>query len=189
MPEVMLRTDRLLLRQWRDTDLGPMAAINADPDVMEFIGSPMSEAETAAFLERIRAEWVERDYGLFAVELLEGERGVPVGFIGLHRPGFDPPEVNRVEIGWRLAPPAWGRGLATEGASAVREWAHGPRALEEIISFTAAINERSRRVMDKIGLVRDKDADFDHPNVAPDSPLRRHVLYRGRAGDAPRDSV
>ena len=187
MPEVELRTERLVLRQWRDDDLATMAEINADPAVLEFIGAPMSEVETAAFLQRIRSEWDERGFGLFAVELHEGnedDEGELIGFIGLHRPGFDPPELDRAEIGWRLAQSAWGRGLASEGATAVREWAHGPRGLEEIISFTAVINTRSQRVMEKIGLVRDPSADFDHPSVPVGNPLRPHVLYRGRADDA-----
>jgi RimJ/RimL family protein N-acetyltransferase len=155
-----------------------MASLNADPAVMEFLGPLMSRVQTEAQLRAFDDEWVRLNYGLLCVTRHDDDRCL--GFIGLHVPTFEAPFLPAVEIGWRLATEAWGQGLATEGASAVRRWAHDELELDEIISITAATNLRSQRVMTKIGLHRDERDDFDHPRVDPASPLVHHVLFRGR---------
>jgi ribosomal-protein-alanine N-acetyltransferase len=174
-----VRTERLLLRRWRDEDRAPMAAVNADPLVMATLGPLMTRAESDAAIARTEAFFDQHGYGLWAVELLD-EPGSCLGFLGLSIPRFAAPFLPAVEIGWRLASGRWGNGYAPEGARAVLAFAWDTLGLDEVVSFTAAINVKSRRVMDKVGLVRDPDGDFEHPNVAMGDPLRPHVLYRVR---------
>lgn len=165
-----LLTERLVLRRWRDSDRPAFHALNSDPAVMETIGPVMSRAESDAFMNRIEQRFDELGFGLWCVEL-EGES---IGFTGLSRPWFR----DGVEIGWRIRSQHWGNGYAPEAARECLRVAFGELALDEVISFTAALNTRSRRVMDKIGLHRDASADFEHPGVPVGSPLRPHVLYR-----------
>ena len=170
-----LVTDRLVMRRWRDADRAPFHALNSDDRVMATIGPPMSRAESDAFMNRFEHHFDEHGYGLWCVEL-DGES---IGFTGLHHPWFR----DGVEIGWRLRSTVWGRGYATEAARAALEFGFRDAGLDEIISFTAVTNDRSRRVMAKIGLRHDPDGDFDHPGVPDGNPLRPHVLYRLRATD------
>jgi RimJ/RimL family protein N-acetyltransferase len=98
--------------------------------------------------------------------------------VGLNEITYDIPVHPKHEVGWRLAFDAWGHGYATEGARAALQFAFGKLGWPEVVAFTAAINERSQRVMQRLGMLRNPDDDFDHPRVEPGSPLRRHVLYR-----------
>jgi RimJ/RimL family protein N-acetyltransferase len=164
------RTPRLLLRRWADADRELFAHLNGDPAVMATIGPPMNPAQSDAFMDRIEAGFDLHGFGLWCVDL-DGEC---IGFTGLSRPWFR----DGVEIGWRIRSEHWGRGYATEAATEVLRVGFEDLALDEIISFTATTNVRSRRVMEKIGLRRDPDADFDHPSVPLGDPLRDHVLYR-----------
>jgi RimJ/RimL family protein N-acetyltransferase len=178
---IVLQTERLILRPWRDADLAPFAALNADPRVREHFPSCLTRAESDASARKIRAAFEARGYGLWAVEVAGGAPFI--GFIGLAEPSFTAPFTPCVEIGWRLAHAAWGCGYATEGARAVLTFAFGPLGLGELVSMTTPGNRRSRHVMEKLGMRRDPTEDFDHPNLPPRSPLRRHVLYRLRAPD------
>jgi RimJ/RimL family protein N-acetyltransferase len=182
-----LETERLILRKWRGGDRAPFARINADRHVMQYFPSVLTREESDALADRIKERWRSHGFGLYAVDLKIGVRdGRPsderqfIGFIGLARPSFEIDFTPCVEIGWRLDASAWGRGLATEGARAVAEYAIGPLGLDEIVSFTAVANARSRRVMEKIGMTHDPRDDFDHPKLPEGHPLRRHVLYRLR---------
>lgn len=173
-----LRTERLRLRLWRDTDLVPFAAMNADPVVMALMPRTLSREESDALAARIRAQFDDRGFGLWAVEV----PGVAdfAGFVGLSVPAFDAPFTPAVEIGWRIAREHQGRGYATEAARAVLARGFERIGLDEVVSFTVVANTASRRVMEKIGLHRDPADDFDHPGLPEGSPLRRHVLYRLR---------
>ncbi|MFD2082399.1 Protein N-acetyltransferase, RimJ/RimL family [Actinopolymorpha cephalotaxi] len=171
-----LKTERLLLRRWRESDRAPFAAMNADPAVMEHFVSPLSEADSDAFVDRMEAAFERDGYGLWAVEVRE--TGDFVGFTGLSRVTFDAPFVPAVEVGWRLAHHAWGRGFAPEAARAALGFAFDTVGLAEVVSFTAPVNERSQAVMRKIGMRRDPDGDFDHPRVPEGHPIRPHVLWR-----------
>jgi RimJ/RimL family protein N-acetyltransferase len=175
----MLATTRLVLRAWRDDDIEPFAALNQDPEVMEFFASPYSYAESAAFVARTRDHFATYGYGLWAVEI----PGVTsfAGFTGLRRPPWRP-EV--VEIGWRLARPFWGAGYATEAARAALAYGLETLGLEQIVSFVVPANVRSQAVMTRLGMTRDPDADFDHPMIGEGHPLRRHWLFRlvGKTG-------
>ena len=167
-----LVTDRLVLRRWTDADRAPFAAMNADPRVMEHFPAPLTPGQSDALADRIERGFEERGFGLWAVQL----DGRFVGFTGLSVAAFDAPFLPAVEVGWRLAAEAWGRGLATEAARAAVDDGFGRLALPEIVSFTARTNVRSERVMQRLGMRL--DGFFDHPGVPEGSPLRRHVLYR-----------
>jgi RimJ/RimL family protein N-acetyltransferase len=171
-----ITTDRLLLRRWRHEDREPFAAMNADPRVMEFYRQRLSREESDAYIDRIEAHFENKGFGLFAAELRES--GEFIGYSGLRVPGFEASFTPCVEIGWRLAAGHWGRGLATESARAALLWGFESLGLPEIVSFAVPANVRSIRVMQKLGMKRDEAGDFDHPNLPPGHPLRRHVLYR-----------
>jgi ribosomal-protein-alanine N-acetyltransferase len=180
MPPASLRTPRLLLRPWRPEDLPAFADLNADPEVMRFFPALRSRAESDALAMSAMAAMEARGWGSWAVE----RPGLApfIGFIGLSEPDFPAPFAPCVEIGWRLAKAHWGLGLAPEGARAVLEHAFGALGLAEVVSFTSTLNAPSMRVMEKVGMTRDPDGDFDHPKIPEGHPLRRHVLYRIRAG-------
>jgi RimJ/RimL family protein N-acetyltransferase len=174
--EQFLKTDRLLLRRWSDSDRLPFQAMNADPRVMEFMPAPLSPDESDTLIARAENHFEHHGFGPFAVELLENHSFI--GFIGLSIPAFDAPFMPAVEVGWRLAFDCWGRGLATEGARAVVRFGFDELGLDSLVSFTVPENLRSRRVMEKIGMTHDPRGDFDHPLLPEGHPLRRHVLYR-----------
>lgn len=150
--------------------------MNADPEVMEFIGAPLSVAQAERLMDQLRDQ-IERDgWGLWALQ--ERSTAQFLGFVGLSRPSFEADFTPCIEIGWRLARSAWGHGFATEGARAALAHAFGPLGLSEVVSFTAQVNTRSRAVMEQLGMWRAPAEDFDHPKVPPGSPLRRHVFHR-----------
>jgi RimJ/RimL family protein N-acetyltransferase len=175
-PKDILQTERLILRQWRDTDSEPFARINADPRAMEFFPATLSREQSDSLIKRIEAHFHQHGFGLYAAELQSG--GTFAGFVGLNVPSFKARFTPCVEAGWRIAPELWGQGLATEGARAVID--HGFRVvgLKEIVSFTVPANLRSRRVMEKLGMKHNPADDFDHPQLPPGHALRRHMLYR-----------
>ena len=176
--DVALSTPRLRLRSWRDQDLAPFAAMNADPRVMEFQPNVLTRAESDERVARINRHFDRHGFGLWAVEVV----GLTpfAGFVGLAVPAFDAPFTPCVEIGWRLAAEHWGRGYATEAARAALAFAFNRLGLGEVVSFTVPANLRSWRVMERLGMTRSEADDFDHPNLPEGHPLRRHVLYRLR---------
>jgi ribosomal-protein-alanine N-acetyltransferase len=101
-----------------------------------------------------------------------------VGFTGLAVTEFEAHFTPAVEVGWRLARSAWGNGYATEAARAALSFGFEEAGLNEVVSFTAPANRRSRAVMERIGMSRDPRDDFDHPGLPGGHPLRPHVLYR-----------
>lgn len=171
-----LRTPRLLLRRWRDTDRQPFARLNADPDVMAHFPGVLDRAESDALADRIEAHFAEHGFGVWALEVQGGEPFV--GFVGLAHVGFDAHFTPCVEIAWRLARSSWGHGYATEAAREACRVAFEVLQLPEVVSFTVPENRRSRAVMERLGMTHDPREDFDHPRLDVDHPLRRHVLYR-----------
>ena len=163
-----------MLRQWRDDDLEPYAEMNADPEVMRFFPEPLTREESKGALDRHRSLIDKRGWGLWAVEV----DGAFAGYTGLAVPAFAAHFTPCVEIGWRLRREFWGRGIAYAAALAAQSFAFESLKLPELVSFTAAINTRSRRLMERLGFSRREEEDFLHPSLAPDSPLRLHVLYR-----------
>lgn len=174
-----LTTQRLRLRRWEDSDLVPFASLNADPEVMRYFPAPLTVAESNDFVTRIERHFELHSFGLWAVEVLDGHEFA--GFVGLWSATFEAEFTPAVEVGWRLAQPFWGRGIAFEAATAALTDGFDRLRLPEVVSFTAAINQPSRRVMEKLGMTRDRADDFDHPAVAEGSPLRHHVLHRTTA--------
>lgn len=174
----MIETDRLLLRPWQESDLAPFAAMNADPHVRRFFPSILTREQSDASVERFRQSQRDDGFCFFAAELRASQTFI--GFVGLERIDFSLPRFapRSVEIGWRLATEIWGKGLATEGASAVLRFAFDKIGLHEVVAFTVPENVPSRRVMEKLGMIHDAQDDFDHPNVAPGHPMQRQVLYR-----------
>ncbi|MFE0043851.1 GNAT family N-acetyltransferase [Streptomyces albireticuli] len=152
-----LRTPRLTLRRWREDDLGPLAEINADPEVMRWIGdgSVLDREETAAAVARWEREWEERGVGLFAVEVRE--TGRLAGFAGLSVPEYLPEILPTVEIGWRLGRSHWGRGLATEAARVVLDFALRDRGVGRVVSVHRVGNDSSAKIMRKLGMRRDRE--------------------------------
>ncbi len=169
-----LTTGRLLLRQWRDSDLDTWAAMNADPQVREFWPDLLSREQAAANLEYFRSELASRGWGWWAVEVAAS--GEFIGMAGLDRVDEDAP-VTGVEAGWRLARTAWGRGYATEAAREVLTYGFRVLQLPEILAISVAGNERSRAVMRRLGMTHDPAEDFDDASMPP-GPLRHSVVHR-----------
>jgi RimJ/RimL family protein N-acetyltransferase len=176
-----LRTERLLLRRWRPEDHEPFIALNANPQVMEHFPAPYTREETTRMIGRIEQHFQEHGFGLWAVEIVNVAPFI--GFIGLAVPRFEAHFTPCVEIGWRLTAEHWGCGYASEGARAALAFGIDTLKLPEILSFTVPENVRSRRVMEKIGMVHDAAGDFDHPVLPEGHRLRRHLLYRYRRYD------
>jgi len=175
-PHPTLTTARLILRPWRNIDLAPFAALNADPRVMEFFPKVLDRSESDAMAGRIIEHFAQHGFGLWAVEA----QGVAdfIGFVGLSVPRFEAHFTPCVEIGWRLACDHWGHGFATEAARAALDFGFDRLQLPEVVSMTVPANRHSWRVMEHLGMTRSPADDFDHPLLAEGHPLRRHVLYR-----------
>ncbi len=168
-----IRTDRLLMRRWRDSDREPFAELNGDPDTLRFFPKTLSRAESDAFVDLIESRFESQGYGLWALEV--AATGEFIGFTGLNAMPEGVPGAGGVEIGWRLARTAWHHGYATEAARAARDVAFGGIGLPEIWSMTAVLNEPSTAVMRRIGM--EEVARFEHPKVPEGHPVRPHVLY------------
>ena len=173
-----IRTERLIMRRWREADRGPFAAMNADPEVMRYFPAPLSRAASDALVDRIEDLFGRQGFGLWALEVTgaEGTPGEFIGFTGLNPMPPGVPGAAGMEVGWRLARHAWHHGYATEAAVAAAGVAFGGAGLAEIWSMTAAVNAPSRAVMRRLGMTL--HARFDHPAVEAGHPLRPHVAYR-----------
>ena len=150
--------------------------MSADPEVMRYFPAPLTRAQSDAMADKCEALIAERGWGMWAVERLADQRFI--GFVGLHIPQADLPFSPCVEIGWRLAHDAWGKGLATEAAIAALGVGFDLLQLPEIVAFTTQTNTPSQAVMQRLGMVRDAAADFDHPALPANHPLCAHQLYR-----------
>jgi RimJ/RimL family protein N-acetyltransferase len=171
---IELDSARLRLRQWADADRSPFAELNADPLVMQHFPAPLTQEQSDAMADRCQSRIAANGWGFWAAELKV--TGQFIGFVGLNTPIAELPFSPCVEIGWRLARPFWGRGLATEGARAALDYGFDLLQLPEIVAFTALGNDRSRAVMERLGMRQ--DGEFDHPLVPRESGVRRHLLYR-----------
>lgn len=169
-----IETQRLILRSWQEEDIPHLARLNNDEKVMEYFLKRLSYEETIALYNQIQEEFIASGFGAYAVE--EKETGAFIGFVGLHHVTFEIDFAPAIEILWRLLPEFWGKGYATEAATACLEYAKQELKLPEIVSFTSLPNTRSEQVMQKIGMTRVKE--FNHPLVDPTHPLYRHILYK-----------
>jgi len=173
-----LRTPRLILREWRDEDAGPFAALSADPAVMEHLLPHPDRAASDLWIATMRSHQNVHGFAYWAVEL-PGEAGF-IGAVGVDRVPFEAHFTPVVEIGWRLARAYWGSGYAVEAARAALDDGFGRLGLDEIVAFTVAANRRSWRVMERLGMTHDPADDFDHPRLPEGHRLRRNMLYRIR---------
>jgi len=180
-----IATARLLLRPWQPRDLASFAAMNADPTVMRYFPAPMTLAETEAAMARYNAQLARDGFTMFACEARgngdpDKTTGELLGILGAQTMRFAVPNLPQpaVEIGWRLATHAQGKGLATEGANAILNFLRETTSLTEVVAITAVANQASRRVMEKLGMTYAPELTFEHPNIPQDSPVRRTVLYR-----------
>ncbi len=173
----VLRTARLVLREFTEADKPAWAAINADREVMAHFPSTLDRAASDSMVDNMIAARRTRGFGAWAIE--RADSGEMIGYTLLSAPQWEAPFTPCVEVGWRLARTQWGNGFAVEAADAAIDWAFGHLDLpnDQIVTFTTTRNAKSRRVMDKLGFVRDEAADFDHP-LTPGWPEQRHVLYR-----------
>lgn len=176
MSEIAVETERLILRGWRDADLKPFAAMCADPRVMDTLGPLMSEDEVAAMIGRVENIRREHGYTFWAVE--RREDGAFLGWCGVKPGPAGIPIEGEMEIGWRITADEWGKGYAREAAQATLDWVWANTDAPLVSAITSTGNHRSWGLMERIGMVRALDEDFDHPNVPDGSPLKRHVTYR-----------
>lgn len=172
----VLSTERLELRSWRDADLEPFAALNADPEVMRFMPKLLTRAESDALAAGAAAALTSRGWGVWALELRASRDFL--GCVGLADVGFAAAFAPCLEILWRLKRQAWGHGYATEAARACLQFAFATLRAPEVVAFTVPANERSRAVMRRLGMRHDAADDFEHPRLPPGHPLRPHVLHR-----------
>jgi RimJ/RimL family protein N-acetyltransferase len=170
----MIETNRLILRPWRASDLPLFAEQNADPFVMRFLRSVLTREQSDAYAAAAEQHFAETGYGKWAVEV----PGVApfIGAVGLSRVKFEASFTPAVEVAWRLHRDYWGKGYATEAARAAINDGFTRIGLTEIVAFTILANTPSQRVMERLGMTR--TIEFDHPDIAPDSPLLRHILYK-----------
>ncbi|KAB7648305.1 GNAT family N-acetyltransferase [Polymorphobacter fuscus] len=178
----MITTERLILRPWCDADAAPFHAMGRDPEVMRFLGPLQTPAETDAAIARMVASQAAHGHCFWAVERLDTAGFI--GFCGLkHAPDGIAGLAGDIEIGWRLARPAWGQGFAREAATASLDWGFTALAIDRIIAITTAGNVRSWGLMERLGMARRHDLDFDHPALPAGDPLRPHITYAiGRPG-------
>lgn len=176
---MIIRVGRLFMRSWTDADRPGFAAMCADPEVMRYLGPLMTRAESDAAIDRAIASEADDGFCFWAIER-EADHAL-LGFCGLKKVTLASPILGRVEIGWRLRRDAWGQGYAFDAARGARDYGLLIRKLPGIVAMTNLANERSWRLMEKIGLVRQPHLDFDHPNLAADDPLRPHIVYAREA--------
>ena len=169
-----ISTERLIMRGWRESDLAPWAAMNADPEVRRYVGPLLTFEQASAWVLNFQDDLDRYGFGFCALEVRAS--GEFIGFTGLGTVDEEMPFTG-VEIGWRLARPAWGHGYATEAARAALAYGFDILGLPEVLAVTMAGNLRSRAVMQRIGMTTDPAEDFDDPDV-DEAPLRRHVVYR-----------
>ena len=177
----MIETARLILRPWRDADRVPFRAMARDLRVMEYL-PPLTDAESDAAVDRMIAIEAEHGHVFWALE-----RKINGDFIGFC--GIQPPRspIFEHEIGWRMAHHAWEQGYAREAAVASLAWAWANLPVPAIMAITNLANTRSWGLMERLGMTRYPDEDFDHPEVPEGDPLRLHILYcihRSRFADS-----
>ena len=164
--EYLFTSERLGFRPWTTDDLEPMAAINADPEVMRHFPKIPDVEDTRDFIERMHRQYVDNSFCYFAVELLESNTFI--GFIGLCVISFESKFTPCVDIGWRLKQDEWGKGYATEGAIACLDFGFNTIGLDKIFAVCPIVNLPSENVMKKIGM--SKHSLFNHPYLS-DYPL------------------
>jgi RimJ/RimL family protein N-acetyltransferase len=174
---LQLETPRLILRRWQEADRVPFAAMNADPVVMHYFASPFTTEQSNRSIDRYLAAFDREGFSFFAATLRD--TGAFIGTIGLQTMRDVVPNLPQpaVEIGWRLTQVAQGKGLATEGARTIVDFAFNQLGLAEVVAITALPNRASRHVMEKLGMTHRPELDFNHPRIPAGHQYERHTLY------------
>ncbi|MBL8021763.1 MAG: GNAT family N-acetyltransferase [Leptospirales bacterium] len=180
-------TDRLVLRRWLPSDLGPFQRMNADPYVMRYFPSTRTNEESAELLQKTERHFEEHGFGVWALELKA--TGEWIGLTGAAHVPFEAHFTPAVELGWRIVGKFHGQGYATEAARFTCEFAFKELKLSGLVAFTIPANLPSRRVMEKLGMKHNPAENFNHPLVPPDSPARVHVLYRLSSAEYRKEST
>lgn len=173
---MQLETERLILRHWQESDFKPFCEITSDPEVRRYYPSTLNVDETRALIARINTHFDREGFGLFAVVLKS--TGEFIGYTGLQKPTIQARFMPCVEIGWQIARKHWGNGYAPEAATKCLEDGFMRIGLDEIVSFTTVSNDKSIRVMEKLGMTRNPKDDYSHPLLPEGHPLKPHVLFR-----------
>ncbi len=173
-----LETERLIMRDWRESDLPAWAAMNTDPEVRRYVGATLSYEQSAAWALTFQDHLDRYGYTFWALETRSS--GEFVGFAGLMLVDDDVPASPAVEIGWRLARPVWGQGYATEAAAAALAYGFDVAGLTEIIAMIADGNTRSRDVARRLGMVHEPARDFVDPD-AIEVGLEHYMVYVKRS--------
>jgi RimJ/RimL family protein N-acetyltransferase len=169
----VIASERLILRRWDERDRAPFHAMSNDPAVMEHLGPLLSRADSDAAIDRQNGFLDRHGYCFWAIE--RSADGVFLGFCGLKPGAEETPIAGEIEIGWRLARDHWGRGYAREAAQASLDWAWA-NGIERVAAITTPSNVRSWGLMERLGMIRSPDGDFDHPKAI--DRLRAHITYR-----------
>ena len=172
----MIGTERLIVRPWQDSDRAPFAAMGRDPEVMATIGPLQTRADTDLDIDHLIARQHRQGHVFWAVERRADTAFL--GFCGIEFGDADLPIADLPEIGWRLARAYWGQGYAWEAATGCLAWAWANRDWPTVYAITMPTNVRSWRVMKRLGMVRDRAMDFDHPGMRADDPRRAQITYR-----------
>jgi len=173
----VIETARLVLRRWGDHDRDPYYRLCRDSRVMEFLGPLQSRRVTNAFINRQIATLATTTSCLWVVE--RQSDSAFLGICGMQPGPRDTPLEGRIEIGWRFNYDFWGKGYAREAACASLEWGWRHLDTDSIWAITIPANTRSWGLMERLGLVRQHDLDFDHPALDRDDPHSHHIVYRG----------
>jgi RimJ/RimL family protein N-acetyltransferase len=171
----LIETERLILRRWRPSDHAPYVAMMLDPQVSDWLGGPFDEAEALSRIEKNEQALETHGYGRMAME--RRSDGAFLGYCGLMPTTDDLPFDGAFEVGWSVAQAGWGQGYAPEAARAVFADGFARLGLDQILAFTGAVNFKSQAVARKLGMRRSPEQDFDHPKLAADHPLKRHIVF------------
>lgn len=171
-----IESERLILRPWKDADRQPFADMSADEGVMEHLLPLTSYDAYHTWIDRQIEN--QKKYGMCFWAVESKQDGAFVGAVGLLPVTYEAHFTPAVEVGWRIARPFWGLGYAPEAAAAAIRFGFESLQLPEIVANAGTANEKSMRVMAKLGMQRDASDDFEHPLVPSGSPLRHQVLYR-----------
>lgn len=180
---VAIETGRLILRDWRDTDIAPFIRHTNTPAVMRWLGGVQTGAELESVIRDRLMRWqAERGFTFWAVE--RKQDGELLGFCGLKiadTPGA--PIEGAHEVGWRLREDAWGQGYAKEAAIASLDYAFETLNSPRVVAITCIENEGSWGLMERLGMTRRPEDDYDDPRFPALNPM---IIYDIRPGELTR---
>jgi len=171
--QYVFKSKRLGFRNWVESDIPKMAAINANQKVMAHFPTLPDFKQTEDFIIRMQKQFLVKGFCYFAVDELNNNEFI--GFIGISEQIFKSEFTPCIDIGWRLSETKWGKGFATEGAKRCLDFAFNDIGLKKINAICPVINDKSERVMEKIGM--SKKSTFKHPLLKEYKHLEKCVLY------------